>query len=473
MTTMAVPVDILRDLAGKRVTVVGMARSGVAAATLLTRLGARVTVADRKDERELAEALGKWVARDVELALGPGYDAAFAEADLVVISPGVPSRAEALELVRRRGTPVIGELELATRLFQVPIVAVTGTNGKSTTVTLVGRCLQESGTRAFVGGNLGTALSEAALAVHEAERAGRSSPFDYVVAEVSSFQLETIERFKPFVAALLNITTDHMDRYASTEEYVAAKARIFENQMEGDYSLVNLGDPRVSDLTRGGRATRLGFTRSERLPADVAGGAYLDGDRLMVALQGRPQEVCRRAEMRLLGTHNVENAMAASVVALLCGCSTEAVRRVLRTFPGLEHALELVREHRGVRYVNDSKGTNVDATLKALESVEQPVWLIAGGKDKGGDFGRLREAIDRRAKGVILIGEAARLIEGALAPGTTVHHAGSLREAVQAAAARAVAGDMVLLSPACASFDMFLDYQDRGRQFKALVHTLP
>ncbi|GKS57161.1 UDP-N-acetylmuramoylalanine--D-glutamate ligase [Nitrospira sp.] len=460
------------EVAGKRVTVVGMARSGVAAANLLTRLGAHVTVADQKDERELAGPLAKLDAPRAHLALGARYETAFADPDFVVISPGVPSRTETLEIVRRRGGRVIGELELATQCFSMPIVAVTGTNGKSTTVTLIGKMLQEQGTPSFVGGNLGTALSEAALAVYEAERAGMPVPFQYIVAEVSSFQLETIERFKPFVAALLNITTDHMDRYTSIDDYIAAKARLFENQGAADYSLVNLGDARVSDMSRRSRAARLAFTRGPALPADFAGGVYLDGERVTVSLQG-VQTICNRTELRLLGAHNVDNAMAASIIARLCGCSIDAIRRVLLTFPGLEHALELVRERRGVRFVNDSKGTNVDATLKALEGLDQPVWLIAGGKDKGGDFSRLTEAMARRTKGVVLIGEAARLIEPAIPSGTKTYHAGSLREAVRTAADHAVKGDMVLLSPACASFDMFLDYQDRGRQFKALVHALP
>lgn len=473
MTTMTVSLDIREEVAGKPVAVVGLARSGVAAARLLTRLGARVTVADRKSERELGEVLTKLDRRDLHLALGERYDTAFRDVDLVVISPGVPTHADVLDEVRRRGGRVIGELELATRFFRVPIAAVTGTNGKSTTVTLIGKFLEESGRRAFVGGNLGTALSEAALAAYEAEAAGRASPYEYVVAEVSSFQLETIERFRPHVAALLNITTDHMDRYRSIDDYVAAKARIFENQMPGDYSLVNLGDRLAAAMSAAGKGVRLGFTRDAGLPVDFAGGAYLRGDRLMVSLQGEVHEICRRAEMRLLGLHNVENVLAAATIGFLCGCSLDAIRRVLATFPGLEHALEFVRERQGVRYVNDSKGTNVDATLKALESVEQPLWLIAGGKDKGGDFSRLKGALQRHAKGIITIGEAAPLIEAALGSTVSVQRAGSLKEAVQTAAAQAADGDLVLLSPCCASFDMFVDYQDRGRQFKALVQALP
>lgn len=472
MTTMARTTDMQAAVAGKPVAVVGLARSGMAAARLLARLGARVTVADRKGEHELSDALSRLDARGLQLALGERYETAFQDAELVVISPGVPTHTDILDRVRTRGGRVIGELELASRFFRTPIFAVTGTNGKSTTVTLIGKFLEASGRRAFVGGNLGIALSEAALQVYEAECAGAPSPYECVVAEVSSFQLETIEQFRPHVAALLNITTDHMDRYARVEDYVAAKARIFENQTPADYSLVNLGDPQVVGLSAQGRGTRLGFTRGDRIPVDFAGGASLQGERLTVSLQGTTQDLCRRSDMKLIGLHNVENALAASTIGLLAGCSVEAIRGVLASFPGLEHALEFVRERHGVRYINDSKGTNVDATLKALESVEQPLWLIAGGKDKGGDFSRLIPAVGQRAKGIITMGEAAPLIEAALGRVVPVRQAASLRDAVSLAASLAVAGDMVLLSPCCASFDMFIDYQDRGRQFKALVQAL-
>jgi UDP-N-acetylmuramoylalanine--D-glutamate ligase len=380
---------------------------------------------------------------------------------------------EALERARRRGIKVLSELELASRFFTAPILAVTGTNGKSTTVTLIGKMLQASGKRVFVGGNLGTALSEAAGQVLQASRSGLADPFDALVVEVSSFQLETVERFHPWIAAILNVTTDHQDRYDSIDEYVTAKKRIFENQTSSDYALFNLDDARVAAMRQNVKARVLGFTRAEALPSDVAGGAYLDNDRLMVKIPGQLEEVCRRREIKIIGNHNVENAMAAATYALLSGCPLDAIRQVLREFPGLEHALEIVRERRGVRFVNDSKGTNVDATLKALESIEQPIWLIAGGRDKGGDFSRLAPVIRRQVKRLVLIGEAAPLIANAVQDYETIDRAATLREAVDIAAAGAAAGDVVLMSPACASFDMFADYQDRGRQFKALVQSLP
>jgi UDP-N-acetylmuramoylalanine--D-glutamate ligase len=460
------------ELAGAHVTVVGLARSGVAACRLLQAVGARVTVADRKERGELAGILETIDADRVGVMVGPSYEASLDEADLVVISPGVPYRMDALERVRRRGVKVISELELASQFLRNPIVAVTGTNGKSTTVTLIGQFLARSGKSAFVGGNLGTALSEAAAATVEASQAGRPDPYDYFVVEVSSFQLETIERFRPWIAACLNITVDHQDRYASLDEYVMAKHRIFENQTASDYALLNIDDSRVGAFRDSIKANRLGFTRMQSLGSDWDGGTFLDGDRIVTNVTGTRLEICRRGEIRLIGNHNLENVMAAVTYAVLCGCSMQVVRDVLATFPGLEHALEVVRERRGVRFVNDSKGTNVDATLKALESIDQPIWLIAGGRDKGGDFSRLAQALTRRAKGVILIGEAASLMRAAWSGLVEMRNAETLREAVEVAARDASAGDVVLLSPACASFDMFADYQDRGRQFKACVNAL-
>ena len=461
------------ELAGARVTVLGLARSGVAACRLLQAVGARVTVADRKESAELTSALDAIDRDHVGVTVGAQYESSLDEADLVVISPGVPYRLASLEAVRRRGVKVISELELASQFFRSPLLAVTGTNGKSTTVTLIGKFLAESGKRAFVGGNLGTALSEAAMEDLRASQAGKPNPFDYLVIEVSSFQLETIDRFHPWIAALLNVTVDHQDRYESLDEYIATKQRIFENQVASDFALFNLDDDRVASLRDRVRATRLGFTSRASIGADMQRGTYLEGDRIVTTVTGVREEICRRNEIRIIGSHNVKNVMAAATYALLCGCPIDAIRRVLATFPGLEHALEIVRERRGVRFVNDSKGTNVDATLKALESVEQPIWLIAGGRDKGGDFSRLAEAVSRRVKRVILIGEAAPLLRQAWQGVATMTEAGSLRDAVDSAAEGALPGDVVLLSPACASFDMFVDYQDRGRQFKALVHALP
>src|SRR6266513_750740 len=446
------------ELAGARVTVMGLARSGVAACRLLQAAGARVTVADRKEPAELTSVLGGIDRDHIDVTVGAGYESSLDEAELVVISPGVPSRLAPLEAVRLRGVKVISELELASRFFRSPLLAITGTNGKSTTVTLIGKFLAESGKRAFVGGNLGTALSEAAVEDLRASQAGKPSPYDYLVVEVSSFQLETIDQFHPWIAALLNVTVDHQDRYESLDEYVATKQRIFENQTSSDFALFNLDDDRVAALRMLVLAKRLGFTTASMVGTDLSGGTYLEGDRIVTTVTGVRQEICHRSEIRIIGKHNVENVMAAVTYAVLCGCPLDAIRRVLATFPGLEHALEIVRERRGVRYVNDSKGTNVDATLKALESIDQPIWLIAGGRDKGADFSRLAQAVSRRVTRVILIGEAAPLLRRAWEGVATMTEAATLREAVELAAQGALPGNVVLLSPACASFDMFSDY---------------
>jgi len=465
--------EVVVELEGARVTVIGLASSGIAACRLLQAAGAQVTVADRKESAELIPALDGIDRDHVGVTVGERYESSLETADLVVISPGVPYRLASLEAARRRGVKVISELELAAQFSRSPLLAVTGTNGKSTTVTLIGKFFAESGKRAFVGGNLGTALSEAAVEDFRAGQTGKPSPFDYLVVEVSSFQLETIDRFHPWIAGLLNVTVDHQDRYESLDEYVAAKQRIFENQIESDFALFNLDDERVAALRHRVHATRLGFTSRATIGAEMHGGTYLEGDRIVTTVTGVRQEICHRSEIRIIGNHNVENVMAATTYAVLCGCSLDAIRRVLATFPGLEHALEIVRERRGVRFVNDSKGTNVDATLKALESIDQPIWLIAGGRDKGGDFSRLAQAVSRRVRRVILIGEAAPLLRQAWEDVATMTEAATLQEAVECAAQGALPGDVVLLSPACASFDMFADYQDRGRQYKALIHALP
>lgn len=464
--------DIM-ELTGKQVTVIGLARSGIAASRLLQEIGAHVTVADRKERADVLHELEALDHSTVQFRLGVGYESALDNADLVVISPGVPYRMEALERARRRGVKVISELDLASRFLSVPTLALTGTNGKSTTVTIIGKMLEHSGKRVFVGGNLGIALSEAALHMLQAVKIGKPRPYDLLVVEVSSFQLETVEQFHPWIAGILNVTIDHQDRYASIEEYIAAKNRIFENLTPSDYALFNLDDPRVASLRKNVSGRVLGFTRTHALPPDVAGGAYLDQDRIMVNIEGKTHEICRRNEIKIIGDHNIDNAMVATIFALLSGCALSSIRQVLRDFPGLEHACEVVRERHGVRFINDSKGTNVDATLKALESIDRPILLIAGGRDKGGDFSRLASAIRRRVKQLILIGEAAPLIANAVEGYRPVERVGTLKEAVELALSGADRGDVVLLSPACASFDMFVDYQDRGRQFKALVQSLP
>lgn len=464
---LAEPISALR---GTHVTVVGLGHSGLAAARLLQAVGAQVTIADEKEEAALGGRLSQLDRGRVQVRVGTGYERAFETAALVVISPGVPGNLTALQAVRRRGGHVISEIELASWFVDAPIVAVTGTNGKSTTASLIGQMLQESGKRSFLGGNLGTPLCEAALAAYQhAQGSSVTSPlYEHVVAEVSSFQLETIERFCPKIAALLNLTPDHLDRYDSFAQYQAAKVRIFENQSQGDFAIVNLDDPLVAAMKTTLSAKVLGF--SLRGPVDE--GTYLEGGWILTRVNGQPYKVATKDELSLPGDHNCANALAAVTMALLCQCPVEVIRHVLTTFSGVAHALEVVREHRGVLFVNDSKGTNVDATLNALESFHQPIHLILGGKDKGGDFTRLRDVISRKVRRVILIGEATARIEEALKAFVTISKAASLQEAVTLAAQEAASGEVVLLSPACASLDAFRGYEDRGQQFRALVGAL-
>lgn len=446
--------SVIGDLKGKRVTVVGMARSGVAAARALHAAGARVTITDRKTGDQLQDQIRLLGAADAALALGGHPEQVFLEADLIVLSPGVPKIPQVLA-ARRRGVRVISELELGWTMADAPFIGITGTNGKSTVTTLVGLMMKAAGFRTLVAGNIGNALTD-----EPAQLRGR----DWIVTELSSFQLEDIETFRPRVAAVLNVTQDHLDRYPSMEEYAEAKARIFENQREDDVLVLNFDDPLVKAFTRRARARVVPFSRLLRFNP---GACVLEGS---LVVDGKP--VCRAEEMRITGVHNVENALAAAALALSAGAGREAVASVLRTFPGLEHRLEFVRERNGVSYINDSKGTNVGAVVKSLEGFNRPVVLIAGGLDKGSDFRPLAELVKKQVKLLVLIGKAAKKMAEALGSSAETVFADTLRDAVRTAAGRAEKGDVVLLSPACASFDMFRDFEDRGRQFKEAVREL-
>ena len=439
---------------GKRVTVVGLARSGVAAARTLNALGAVVTVTDKKPADQLTaqiEALGSGAIR---VEAGGHPDGIFIETDLIVLSPGVPNIPQVLA-ARQRGVKVISELELAWLLSDSPFIGVTGTNGKSTVTTLAGLMLQKAGKRVLVAGNIGNALTEDIRLLR-----GR----DWIVAELSSFQLEDIDTFRPSVAAILNVTQDHLDRYQDIAEYAAAKARIFENQTKKDVLVLNFDDPIVKAFTKRTSAAVVPFSRMQRFnPGMCVLNGYLEYD---------GKRLCRAGEIKIQGVHNIENAMAAAAMGLAAGADRESVAAVLREFPGLEHRLEFVREKSGVVYINDSKGTNVGAVVKSVEGFTQPVILIAGGLDKGSDFSPLYDLFRQKVKLLILIGKAADKMAQALGKATETVFATTLQEAVRLASAKAASGDVVLLSPACASFDMFKDFEDRGRQFKDAVKAL-
>jgi len=448
-------------LAGQRVLVVGLARSGVAAARVARARGAQVTVTDRRAATELAPAV-KELEGEVELALG-GHDAAdFTRADLIVVSPGVPLALPEIQGARRQGVPVLAEVELAARLLPpAPLVGVTGTNGKSTTTALAGALLGRD-RRVFTGGNLGTPLSELVLS-------GRV--VDAVVVELSSFQLEGIERLRPKVAALLNVTPDHLDRYRDVGEYALAKARLFMNQEAGDFAVANARDPRTVALAGASRAELLTF--GDGAPAPRAARAA-GGEIFVAPGQGAPERYLVRSRA-LRGRHNVENAMAAALCARLLGVAGTQVQAGLDAFPGLPHRLELVRERRGVEWVNDSKATNIDSTqvgLAAFPAARPHVVLILGGRGKRAPYSPLRPLFDRRVKALLTIGEDAPAIEKELGDLGLTERTGTLAAAVQRAAELAADGDVVLLSPACASYDQFRSYEDRGETFRRLVGEL-
>lgn len=448
------------DLKGKRFTVVGMGRSGVAAAALLAREGAEVLVVDDR-EKEIPAPLQAFNASEgkdapIRFHLGAWREEDLLSAETVVLSPGVPLKKVPVRKLEALRIPLLGEMELAARFLTAPVIAITGTNGKSTTTTLVAEILKGWGWKVFAGGNLGVPLSEAV-----------GSPWDFIVVEVSSFQLETVAQFRPRIAALLNITPDHLDRYPDLLSYQKAKWRIFENQSEGDHAIVNGDDPlAVPPFLKG---TPILFSRT-RIPQR---GVYLDQGEIVSNIWGEAEPIIRLDALRLKGAHNTENVMAAVAMTLLCGCSVEAIRQTLSQFKGLPHRMELVREVRGVKYINDSKGTNVGAVMKSLEGLTSPVTLIAGGKDKEGDFTLLRELIQKKVKRLILLGEAKEKMARCFSAHPALEQVESLQQAVERAAALAEPGEIVLLSPGCASFDQFRDYQHRGEVFKQAVAGLP
>jgi UDP-N-acetylmuramoylalanine--D-glutamate ligase len=441
----------------RRALVVGFRRTGRAVAALLAARGTRVRVSDTQPAAALgSEATA--VPAGVELRLGEDGPDLLAGIDLVVPSPGVPREAPILRAAVAAGIPIVSEIELAARGLAAPIVAVTGTNGKSTTTTLVGLALARAGRRVFVGGNLGTPLVDAV---------GRD--VDVAVAEVSSFQLEWVDAFRPAVAALLNVTPDHLDRHASFEEYRDLKARIFARQEAADWAVVNRDDPEVAAIAARCRARVVSFGWG---PSPL--GAHVAGDEVVLRLPGAAEERVSLAATRLTGRHNVENILAAATIARLAGAPLGAVQEAVDTMEPLPHRLARVGERRGVVFVDDSKATNVGAAAKSLGSVGGPVILLAGGVDKGGSYDALAAAASGRVRLACLFGAARERIAAALDEcRIPVERTASLEEAVAAAASAARPGDTVLLAPACASFDMFADYAARGRAFRAAVEALP
>ena len=450
---------VLMELNNKRVLVVGLGKSGVASALFLKAHGAQVTVSDTKSGDELRNEIPVLLDHGITVETGGHGDRTFRGQDLIVVSPGVPVDEPPLVQARAVGEAVIGEIELAAQFLPGPIVAITGSNGKTTTTTLSGEILTAAGLPTLVGGNIGTP------AISLAERA---NPETAIVLEISSFQLETIQTFRPKVAVVLNVTPDHLDRHRTFEVYVDAKARIFENQQDTDFAVLNADDPTCVAMGSRTRAQVFWFSRQK----EVQRGAWVrDGNIVFRDAKGQQREIMQVSEIPLKGAHNLENVLAAVCAGVLMGCASDKIRQAVRDFKAVEHRLEFVATIRGVDYYNDSKATNVDATIKALESFPANIHLILGGKDKGSDYTVLNDLLRQRVKRVYTIGAAAAKIESQI-KGPEIVHAETLENAIRKANATAQSGDVVLLAPACASFDQFKNYEHRGQMFKEIVRGL-
>ena len=445
------------ELRGKNIVVVGMARTGIATARFLLDRGARVTVSEAKPAAQLpAEALAL-AQQGVLLETGGHRMETLLGAELIVVSPGVPLDIAPLRAADNSGIEIISEIELAYRFLQTPLIAVTGTNGKTTTTSLLGDMFRHAGKKVFVGGNIGTPLIAYVSGTQDR---------DFVIAEISSFQLEGIKSFRPFISVLLNITEDHLDRYQSFADYSAAKGRIFLNQAESDIAVLNYDDSQVRALDPGIRAQKVFFSTRQPLPVGISYNGALH-----LRLRGEDAHIAIAGAL-LAGIHNVENMMAAAAVGFVCGLSLQSMQQALVRFSGLKHRMELVDQIRGVTFYNDSKATNVGAVVKSLESLPAPIVLIAGGKDKGGSYAPLQSLLRQKVKLLVLLGEARERMRAELGGEVETVMTASLDEAVRTAFSRSEAGDTVLFSPACSSFDMFTSYEHRGACFKELVSAL-
>ena len=446
------------QLKNKRVLVVGLARTGIATAHFCAARGAAVTATDSRGEGEVGEeVVAKLRAANVSLELGVHQEPTFLRQDLIIPSPGVPADAPLLQSARAKGVTIWSEIELAYRFRQGKLIGITGSNGKTTTASLVEHILRAS-FPTILAGNIGTPLiSCVARMTHDT----------VTVVELSSFQLELIQEFRADISVFLNLTPDHLDRHHSMELYSKAKARIFENQREEDFAILNADGPGTAPLAPA-RPQVYWFSRKQR----AAQGAFLRGDDIVFRTDGREEVVLKRDEVPLPGAHNLENVLAAIAAARIAGASAKSVAEGVRSFAGVEHRLESVSEINGVRYYNDSKATNVDATLKALDAFPGRILVILGGKDKGSDYTVLQAPLREKAILALLIGAAASKIESQITGTVAIERAGTLEHAVEIASEAARAGDVVLLAPACASFDQFENYEHRGRVFKALVHEL-
>ena len=442
------------NLQKKRVLVVGLGRTGVALVRFLAREGAVVTVSDIKPPSSLKGQLR--MLKDIEFRLECGHCLkTFLENDLIILSPGVSPHLAELRAARKSGIPILSELELASYFIKAPIIAVTGTNGKTTTITLIGKVLRENGLCVWVGGNIGRPLISAA----------RLDNLDYIVAEVSSFQLEITEKFHPYIAILLNISEDHLDRHRDINQYLSCKTRIFSAQTKDDWAILDNDNPQIASAST--QATRVFFSDRE----EIIPGAYLKDGYIYSCLNGLNWGLDTQP-LHLLGKHNYKNIMATLLVAQIVGCQFNATKKVIYEFKGLPHRLEWIGSIGNINFYNDSKGTNVGATISALDSLKPPIVLIAGGVSKGQGFLPLREAVKKRVRAAVLFGEAKGEIKRALDGAVPTLEVSNLKEATVAAIDLAKNKGNILFSPACASFDMFKDYRERGLAFKRIVKEI-
>jgi UDP-N-acetylmuramoylalanine--D-glutamate ligase len=446
------------ELKNKRVLVVGLARTGVATALFCAARGARVTATESRTEEQIGEAVAKLRAAGVTLELGGHTDKTFVEQDLIVPSPGVPADFLHLVAVRKTGVKVWSEIELAYRFLNGSLVGITGSNGKTTTTALIEHILRGAGLPTMLAGNIGTPL------ISVVDQTKKNT---VTVVELSSFQLELIDKFRPNIGLFLNLTPDHLDRHHTLKAYGDAKARIFENQTPDDAAILNADDAGAAAYAPS-KPQVYWFSRKQR----VAQGAYLRGEEVILRIDGEDRTVLRRGEIPLAGAHNLENVLAATLATKLAGAALPAIAAGVRSFAGVEHRLEFVADINGVRYYNDSKATNVDATLKALDAFPGRILIILGGKDKDSDYTVLRQPLREKAIRAVLIGAAAEKIESQITGSVAIERAGTIDRAVAIAAHTVHSGDIVLLAPACASFDQFENYEQRGRIFKDLVRRL-
>lgn len=446
------------ELRGKRVLVVGLARTGVATSLFCAARGAVVTATDARAESEIGAEIAKLRVAGVALELGGHEERTFLAQDLIIPSPGVAADAPLLQSARAKGITVWSEIELAYRFLKGKLMGITGSNGKTTTTSLVEHILRSAGFSTILAGNIGTPL----IGCVEGSRDDTIT-----VVELSSLQLELIETFRPNIGVFLNLTPDHLDRHHTLKAYGGAKARLFENQTANDFAILNADDPGTTPYAPP-RPQLVWFSRKQR----VAEGAFVRGEEIVFRRGGVEEPVVKRGDIPLAGAHNLENVLAAVAATRIAGADTAAIAKGVCNFAGVEHRLEFVVEVGGVRYYNDSKATNVDATLKALEAFPGRILVILGGKDKGSDYTVLQKTLREKAILALLIGAAAEKIEKQIAGSVAIEHAGTLERAVEIASHAAQAGDVVLLAPACASFDQFQNYEHRGRAFKELVSQL-